>query len=188
MSLLSTVTLPMMQWPGEIDPFIVWLQSHNPKHILEIGTAGGGLSMLLGRVASGLMISVDLPSGSTSGRDQHACEDRNAVLRADNPRFVGILGDSHDVRVVARVRDVLQGEPLSLIFVDGDHTYSGLTKDVELYRPLARPNGWLAFHDINADAFESHGVDVPRYWREQPEPKSSWSVNGDWGGIGVLPA
>lgn len=187
--MLEAITLPMLQWPGEIEPFVEWLKERQPRHILEIGTAGGGLAMLFGRVASGLIISVDLPSGSSSGLDLAGCTRRNDALREDNPRFVGILGNSYHPDTVAQVSQVLNGESLSLIFIDGDHHYDAIARDVVMYRPLAQPGGYLAFHDINADKFASDGVDVPRYWRDLKDAsKLTWTVNGDWGGIGAVPA
>jgi hypothetical protein len=34
-----------------------------------------------------------------------------------------------------------------VIFIDGDHTYEGVKRDIELYFPLLKPNGLILFHD-----------------------------------------
>mgnify|MGYP001270241435 CR=1 FL=1 len=34
-----------------------------------------------------------------------------------------------------------------LIFIDGDHSYSGVKKDVEMYSPLLNLGGLVLFHD-----------------------------------------
>lgn len=38
-------------------------------------------------------------------------------------------------------------ENISALFVDGDHSYSGVKRDVELYAPRVVPGGFIAFHD-----------------------------------------
>jgi len=42
----------------------------------------------------------------------------------------------------------LNGEPLDFLFIDGDHTYEGVKRDFEMYSPLVRNGGIIAFHDI----------------------------------------
>lgn len=37
--------------------------------------------------------------------------------------------------------------PIHLLFVDGDHEWEGVTKDLELYLPLLEPGGILVMHD-----------------------------------------
>jgi len=34
------------------------------------------------------------------------------------------------------------------LFIDGDHTYEGVEGDFEMYSPLVRRGGIIAFHDI----------------------------------------
>jgi predicted O-methyltransferase YrrM len=38
--------------------------------------------------------------------------------------------------------------PVDLIFIDGDHSYEGVKQDFEIYAPLVRSDGLIAFHDI----------------------------------------
>jgi len=45
--------------------------------------------------------------------------------------------------------DLPSGLTASLIFVDGDHTYEGVKKDIELYLPMLGEDGVIAFHDFN---------------------------------------
>jgi 2-keto-3-deoxy-L-rhamnonate aldolase RhmA len=39
------------------------------------------------------------------------------------------------------VKEVLGGQPLDYLFIDGDHTYEGVRKDFEMYGPLVRAAG-----------------------------------------------
>jgi predicted O-methyltransferase YrrM len=57
----------------------------------------------------------------------------------------------------------------NFIFVDGDHTYEGVKRDIQAYYPLLAPGGIMAFHDFlpaldksNRGAiFEHHGGSEP---------------------------
>jgi len=37
--------------------------------------------------------------------------------------------------------------PIDLIFIDGDHSYTGVKRDWELFAPHVRPFGIVVFHD-----------------------------------------
>jgi len=50
-----------------------------------------------------------------------------------------------------------------LLFIDGDHSYDGVKSDFEMYSPLVREAGIVAFHDI-ANARTDYGVG--RFWNE----------------------
>lgn len=59
-----------------------------------------------------------------------------------------IIADSHDPNTGWRlVEDILEGEWVDFLFIDGDHTLDGVTKDFEMYGPLVREGGIIAFHD-----------------------------------------
>jgi len=51
------------------------------------------------------------------------------------------------------------------LFIDGDHTYKGVKKDFEMYSPLVREDGIIAFHDVVPGPHELVG-EVPKFWRE----------------------
>jgi hypothetical protein len=48
------------------------------------------------------------------------------------------------------------------LFIDGDHTYEGVRRDFEMYSPLVRKGGIIAFHDIYPGPEESVGG-VPKF-------------------------
>jgi predicted O-methyltransferase YrrM len=77
-------------------------------------------------------------------------------------------------------------QPIDMLFIDGDHTYEGVKRDFELYRPLLKPGGIIAFHDVlDTPMHRLHGCEVHRLWQELPPHKALFSINGPWGGIGV---
>ena len=54
---------------------------------------------------------------------------------------------------------------MGFLFIDGDHTYEGVKKDFEMYAPLCRKGGIIAFHDIVPGPLENVGG-VPEFWNE----------------------
>ena len=66
---------------------------------------------------------------------------------------------------MARVRSLLAGSPVDVLFIDGDHSYAGAKRDFELYHSLVRLGGFVAFHDIVRHA-ANVGCQVDRFWAE----------------------
>ncbi|MCS7366302.1 MAG: class I SAM-dependent methyltransferase [archaeon YNP-WB-062] len=54
---------------------------------------------------------------------------------------------------------------MDFLFIDGDHTYEGVKKDFEMYSPLVRGGGIIAFHDIVQHPPET-GCEVSGFWNE----------------------
>jgi predicted O-methyltransferase YrrM len=61
------------------------------------------------------------------------------------------------------------GSYADVIFIDGDHTYEGVKRDVELYFPLLKPNGIILFHDY-LPAVNSENRDFIYYHHANKEP------------------
>jgi predicted O-methyltransferase YrrM len=40
------------------------------------------------------------------------------------------------------------GQRLGLLFIDGDHSYEGVSADIDAWLPHLRPGGVVAFHDV----------------------------------------
>jgi hypothetical protein len=57
--------------------------------------------------------------------------------------------------IVARSEDAAGtfSRPVGLLFIDGDHSYDAVRRDLELWRPKLVANGFVAFHDTNVDAY-----------------------------------
>jgi hypothetical protein len=54
---------------------------------------------------------------------------------------------------------------LDYLFIDGDHRYEGVKRDLEMYGPLVRKGGLIALHDIVDGPTHLVGG-VPQFWRE----------------------
>lgn len=145
------------------------------KNIIEIGSYDGGTTISLAQIAINLTTVEILPR-----------YDVNHIKKYCNFEFV--RGSSFDTNVVNRVRMI---SPISdFLFIDGDHSYEGVKRDFENYRPFVKSGGLIAFHDIvESDSHKEQGAFVFRLWKEIKHDfkyEEYFYGASDWGGIGVL--
>lgn len=78
---------------------------------------------------------------------------------------------------------------MDLLFIDGDHSYDGISKDFEMYSPLVKKGGIIAFHDIVKHPLET-GCEVNKFWNEIKKKYKFIEIVKDrhqkGGGIGIL--
>ncbi len=178
------------QFREEIDKLAAEIEQLKPERALEIGTANGGTLFLLCRLShlKARIMSIDLPEGDFGGGypewktglyRKFALEDQNLEL---------LRADSHDPDTFAEVERYFGAKPLDYLFIDGDHTYEGVKRDYELYAPLVRKGGIIAFHDI-VEHKESR-CKVDEFWREVKEGKNCKEFVNDFDqgryGIGLI--
>jgi predicted O-methyltransferase YrrM len=178
-------TITPIQVRSEITAFISLVRAQQPRRVLEIGTHIGGTLYLLAWAseADARILSVDVQSYERRRR-------RLYRSFARSHQVVDVLeADSHLTSTRETVAQFFDAEPLDVLFIDGDHSYEGVRRDYELYAPLLRPGGIVAFHDIVNGPREYVGG-VPEFWREirsslvEPvEYVASWNQGGY--GIGV---
>lgn len=153
-----------------------------PKAILEIGTYKGGTLFTFARLAA--------PDATIISLDQWPVTRLHPTIFRwfcrNEQRVHTIYGDSKSLDTLARVRALLP--MLDFLFIDGDHGYDGVRSDFEMYAPLVRKGGIIAFHDIASVRLA--GCDVPKLWAEiKPLYRHTEIIEDatrEWGGIGVL--
>ena len=118
----------------ELWEFCQKLDELNPQKGLEIGNACGGTT-LFWRALAPEIVSLDLdPVGSEDGVFP--------VERLEDVKF--ILGDCHEQEILRQTEEFA---PYDFLFIDGDHTIEGVKMDYDMYAPLVRKGGIVAFHD-----------------------------------------
>ncbi len=153
---------------SEITTLLNRVREVKPATIVEIGSAGGGTTFLFSRAAGPgtRIISVDL--GFSDAR-MGAIE----AFALPGQEIRCVRADSQCQETADRVRDLLSGDDIDFLFIDGDHSYDGVSADFRFYSPMVAPGGFIAFHDIVPDYRRRFGKetvvdtgDVPRFWSE----------------------
>lgn len=185
------VSIEPMQVRDEIAKFLEIVAELRPKVVLEIGTARGGTLFLFTRAADpkAKIISIDLPGGAFGGGYPVWKIPLYRSFSRDEQKIYLIRRDSHNPQTLEEVKRILGLEKIDLLFIDGDHTYEGVKKDFEMYSPLVRKGGIIAFHDIVPHPPETRCL-VSKFWNEVKHSYSFLEIVRDWSqkwaGIGVL--
>jgi predicted O-methyltransferase YrrM len=178
-----------LQMRSEFVEYARIVADQRPRAALEIGTFRGGTLFVLTRLAdlAATVISLDLPE-SMFGKLFRWAQTPIFNRFTQNGQTLHVLRrDSHRQKTLSTVSKLLNGQQLDLLFIDGDHRYSGVRADFEMYSPLVRRGGIVAFHDI---AVKPTPDGVAQLWNEvKPRYRHKEILHGtdkDAMGIGVL--
>lgn len=182
-----------IQEPTELASLLVLLRDRDVRNMLEIGSEAGGTFYAFCQVTNkeGKKISLDLPTGASGSwkyAEPEALSGREQLMKSFAKDVTCIAGDSHTDEAFVAVEELLQDELLDFLFIDGDHSCDGVQKDWEMYSPLVRPGGLVAFHDIKDSAYHRHhACYVADFWKQLKGRKAEIrACQEDWGGIGVV--
>jgi predicted O-methyltransferase YrrM len=182
-----------MQLPSELRSLLELLAQERSRAVVEIGTGPGGALFLFASVAQpdAVLVSIDAAAAEGVFGGRRSYKRRARLYRAlgdRDQRVVFIAADSHRDETRREVEAALGGQPVDLLFIDGDHAREGVESDFRMYSPLVREGGLVALHDIVPGPAE-HVGGVPEFWQQIRDGDAlefvdDWSQGGC--GIGVL--
>lgn len=152
--------------------------------VLEIGSLYGGTLWYWSHLPSiETLVSVDLLPDDAEARNR-AWEARQHWQEwFSTPRlaFTEMIMDSHDADLAAWTR--LSHGLFDFVFLDGDHSYEGVSEDWLLWTAALRPGGVVALHDTWPN-FDRHEPGVVRWVDELRHqlPSIEWT---DPDGVGI---
>lgn len=164
-----------MQIPLEIENLQLSVANHEPKIILEIGSANGGTMSRWFEIPSvKTVISVDFPTGIHGGQGfqerTYVISDALEQVNLTNKQFYAVNGNSRDLYLVNRVNELLDGKKIDFLFIDGDHTYEGVKGDFEIYKQFLADDAIVGFHDVIDSGFHrNENCFVSKFWNELKE-------------------
>jgi cephalosporin hydroxylase len=147
MAIDITKALNIYGWMSDAE--LTWLAEQAREHlcILEIGSYMGRSTRALGDNTLGKVFALDDWLGADSDHRPVSAE-RSQQLEAEFRHAVedlidaGIViawrCDSHAPRVKVRP---------DMVFIDADHSYEGVKRDIETWYPLLQPGGLICGHD-----------------------------------------
>jgi len=164
---LSSTIFELLQKRLEILELLEIIGQREPRYICEIGGSRGGTLFLLAHVAvhNARLMSIDTNYNQSQIRAYR-------YLGQRRQRITSLRANSHDAATLRAVEEWLGGERLDVLFIDGDHSLRGVQSDYQMYAPLVRSGGLIAFHDIVPDYMTRYGIwtgadvgEVPVFWK-----------------------
>lgn len=65
-------------------------------------------------------------------------------------------------------------EPLDFVFIDGDHKYESVKKDITLWLPKIKDGGWLCGHDISREDVKTAVYELLPKEKIQRDKNNTW--------------
>jgi len=159
---------------GEWKAYLQFLQSYCTEHsllnpvIVELGAQHGRQKAHYERFLDATHIGIDM---------------------SDKWSKPDILGNTHAPETLKKLKALLDGRKINILFIDATHTYVDALADYLVYGPLA--SDIIAFHDIQ------HEKEIKQLWdeiraSEKDNPNMSFVDIGNWAngwcelGIGII--
>ena len=130
--------------------------------VAEIGCWKGLSTKVLSACVDGTVYAVDHWQGTPGERGSFHKEAvklgpkgllevfrRNLSSEITAGRVVPVMAESG--AAVDIVRAALEGRPLDMVFIDADHTYEAVKRDIQLWSPLIAPGGLISGHDYGEE-------------------------------------
>ncbi len=189
-------------WMAESE--LMWLgqQARNSSLIIELGSWNGRSSRAIADnlPADAKLLCVDTFSGSSGEPDAH----KTAKEREGDGAFMKFFANLYDHIMLGRVIPVRMesgnaaetltkmGVKADMVFIDADHSYEGVKRDIQLWQPLVKDGGILCGHDYNlpeqswdwvgvrdcVDEMFPHAQQAPNtsIWHVKNEPITPWGL------------
>ena len=130
----------------ELLDFLQLLQDNGVKNMLQIGLGHWGsthfiLSLLLDHMTT-IEYDIEFIERYLSEMDP----DLETIIQGDSTKVHEVISEGYDA-----------------VFIDGNHSYEYVKKDLENYLPKVKAGGIVAMHDVN---FEGERYGSPRVIRE----------------------
>jgi cephalosporin hydroxylase len=158
----SWMGVPILQLPTDLMVLQEIIYQVRPKTILETGTHQGGASLFFASMLQllhgdeGRVITVE-----------YNLEDSTRERIANHPlgsKITVIEGSSTDPGIVARVQqEVSDSETPVLVFLDSDHSYAHVLKEMDTYHSIVSPGSYMLVFDT-----------VCRYLYDLPHGNAAW--------------
>lgn len=125
------------------------------RNFLEIGSYNFVMSMTYLFLSE---INVDSGRPLMITVDEHDLNvPRRELLKQIFPKSFYFIHDfAERPSTIENVKQILAGELLDILFIDGNHSYAGVETDVKNYASLISPDGYIVWHDAMTPRRQIH--------------------------------
>lgn len=144
----------MGEWQAYLEFIDAYFRNRGIKKpvIVEVGIGYGRQKRFYEEVLGYDHIGIDI----RRGRSQKEVRKGDVALSRPD-----IVGNSQDPKTMLKLKQMLKGRCVNLVYLDALHKYEALKKDYALYARLAK--NIIVIHDI---ALKVLGNETGRFWRE----------------------
>jgi cephalosporin hydroxylase len=111
-----------------------------------------------------IAVAIDLPVRQFVGPGDYRVEKQEHNYKNVWPKWAKekncklylIPCESQNPQTLEKTKSIFNNEQIDFLFIDGNHMYTAVQKDYEMYGPLVKKGGIIAFHDIGKN--EEGGV------------------------------
>lgn len=144
--------MDLQMTPGDMFALDQFVKVHKPFLAIEVGSWKGLSTMLIAR-HSNTLYCVDTWRGADNvqemrneavSKDVFVIFRHNLITMGLWPKIKPLYMSSIDA---ARI---IRDESADLIFIDGDHSYTGISQDLAAWWPKLKQGGILCGHDLDA--------------------------------------
>lgn len=164
--------LPIIQYPQDIIATQELIWEVKPDLIIETGIARGGSlifsASILEIIGKGSVLGIDID-----------IRKHNKIAIKKHPlskRITMIEGSSIDEKVVNKVKTIAKTKKRVMLFLDSNHTYEHVFKELELYSSLVKKGSYIIVFDTIIDDIPNNwwGKHIStRPWNKKNNPKSA---------------
>jgi predicted O-methyltransferase YrrM len=168
-----------IQHTAELAALLSMAEVAQVRTVLEIGTYAGGTAWAFAQLPTVTrVITVDADPQPTAA----------VTLNQTDGKAVLVNGHSAASATRHEVVRLLNGTPPDLLFIDAAHDLGSVTDDWQIYGPMVRPGGLVAFHDVEEHRGRPE-VEVHHLWQRVRKAYPSVKITaapGEWAGIGII--
>jgi predicted O-methyltransferase YrrM len=168
------------------------VRQQKPKKILCVGSRHGYIPAVLAQACkdngTGLVDFVDAgygedESGGWTGVGYWKTkEGQNAFRKFGLGSFLSlhVMENTKFAKIKAKTK-------YDYIYIDGDHSLSGVILDFKLFWPMLEKNGYIVFHDICVKGYKPEGLyGVWKFWEMASKKLKSISIEFIGSGLGII--
>lgn len=150
--------IALTQYEPEFEVLLEKYIGLKAKNVVEIGSYFGSSlhHWLYYSDENARVISIDLPISSFCGPNDPRVPVQEFAIqnewklwtKRNNNKLHLIQSHSQSQSTKYQVEQLLEGQQIDFLFIDGDHRYDAVKRDFEMYSPLVRKGGIIGLHDI----------------------------------------
>jgi len=145
----------MYMLPWEEGLLLTMLDNIKPKRMIEFGVQEGRTAHAVLKWIDSVerYVGVDVPPDTVlplSGQQPEVPKEAGHMVKTD-PRFELILRQSSSILGDSLI---ISRGPYDVAFIDGDHSYDGVSRDFYLAKQIVPLGGWIFFHDYSNGTVE----------------------------------